>query len=360
VLVVFFAKTVKNIEIMDDCRYTIDGIVTFQTVENEKVGLKAITVYKNKSVCVVVPAYNEQTQILKVLETMPAFVDYIVVVDDASTDDTAGSVRQRANQDQRVILLRHEHNQGCGGALVSGYRWAIEHDIDMAVRMDGDGQMNPEDLPALLDPVTEGRVDYAKGNRFFSGKAYAHMPPLRYYGIAFLSLLTKIVSGYWHISDFQSGYTAISKRALNLIPWEQLYKKYGQPNDLLILLNVHDIRVADVPVEPVYNIGEKSGIKIKKIIFTLGWLLLKRFFWRMKEKYIIKDFHPLIFFYLLGIIFGATTMLLFARLFWVWYVTGHIPPINALAAMFSFISAGQFTLFAMWFDMEANKNLKDK
>ena len=180
------------------------------------------------------------------------------------------------------------------------------------------------------------------------------MPPLRYFGIAFLSLLTKIVSGYWHISDFQSGYTAISKRALNLVHWEQMYKQYGQPNDLLILLNIHDIRVADIPVEPVYNIGEKSGLKIKKVIFTISWLLIKRFFWRMKEKYIIKDFHPLVFFYMLGIFFGVTTIVLFARLFWLWHISGHIPPINALAAMFSFISASQFTLFAM----EANKDSK--
>jgi len=316
--------------------------------------------YKDKSVCVVVPAYNEQTQIRQVLDTMPGFVDHIVVIDDASTDDTIGTVKQCCQQDPRILLLQHDHNQGCGGALVTGFRWVIAQDIDIAVRVDGDGQMNPEDMPALLDPIADGRVDYAKGNRFFSGNAYAQMPPLRFFGIAFLSLLTKIVSGYWHISDFQSGYTAISKRALNLIDWDQMYKKYGQPNDLLILLNIHDVKVADIPVEPIYNIGEKSGLKVKKVIFTISWLLVKRFFWRMKEKYIIKDFHPLIFFYALGMIFGVTTMILFSRLFYMWYATGHIPPINALAAMFSFIGASQFTLFAMWFDMEANKDLRSR
>jgi hypothetical protein len=118
--------------------------------------------------------------------------------------------------------------------------------------------------------------------------------------------------------------------------------------------------VADVPVEPIYNIGETSGLKVKKVMFTISWLLFKRFFWRMKEKYIIKDFHPLIFFYVMGMVFGATSIALFARLFWIWYATSHIPPINALGALFSFISASQFTLFAMWFDMEANKDLKGK
>ncbi|MFP4444816.1 MAG: glycosyltransferase family 2 protein [Desulfosudaceae bacterium] len=316
--------------------------------------------YKNKSVCVIIPAFNEAAQIRAVLAGIPDYIDAVVVVDDASSDGTVEVVRQFAANDARVALLQHEQNQGCGGALITGYSRAIDQQFDIAVRMDGDGQMNPEDLPALLDPVAEDRADYAKGNRFFSGNAYDQMPRLRYFGIAFLSLLTKIVSGYWHVSDFQSGYTAISARALRRVEWDRMYRRYGQPNDLMILLNVHDFRVADVPVEPLYNIGEQSGLKVKKVIFTISWLLFKRFFWRMKEKYVIKDFHPLIFFYLLGGLFGVATVALFARLFWIWYATGHIPPINALAAMFAFISASQFNLFAMWFDMEANKDLKTK
>jgi len=115
-----------------------------------------------------------------------------------------------------------------------------------------------------------------------------------------------------------------------------------------------------VPVKPIYNIGEKSGINIFMIIFTLSLLLMKLFLWRMKEKYIIRDFHPLIFFYTLGGIFSIITVVLFIRLFWIWCVYGHLPPINALGAMFSFMSASLFTLFAMWFDMEANKDLKGK
>jgi hypothetical protein len=106
--------------------------------------------------------------------------------------------------------------KGCGGAVITGYAWAAEQDFDVVVRMDGDGQMNPEDLSALIDPVVAGAADFAKGNRFFSGKAYEVMPKLRFLGTAFLSLLTKIVSGYWHLSDFQSGYVAISKKK----PWK--------------------------------------------------------------------------------------------------------------------------------------------
>jgi hypothetical protein len=224
--------------------------------------------------------------------------------------------------------------------------------------MDGDGQMNPDDLSAILDPVVEGKADYSKGNRLFTGEAYQKIPKVRYFGNAFLSLFTKIASGYWHVADSQSGYTAITKKALHLIDWNQLYTWYGHPNDILVRLNVHNLKVKDVPVEPVYNIGEKSGIKVGKAIFRIGWLLIKLFFWRMKEKYIIRDFHPLVFFYAFGGLFGVITIFLFIRLFIYWGFTGHIPAINALAGMFSFVSASLFTLFAMWFDMEANKDLK--
>ncbi len=316
--------------------------------------------YKNKSVCVVIPAYNEETQIGRVIGTMPDFVEEIIIVDDLSSDNTVGVVEEYQVSNNRITLLKHTTNQGCGGSLATGYKWARDHDYDVAVRMDGDGQMDPSDLPALLDPVVEDRADYSKGNRLFTGEAYKKIPRVRYYGNAFLSLLTKIASGYWHVADFQSGYTVINKKALHLIDWGSMYKRYGQPNDLLVRLNVYNCRVADIPIEPVYNVGERSKINIFKVIFTISWLLLKMFLWRMKEKYIIRDFHPLIFFYTLGIMFKVLTIALFIRLFWIWFVYGHIPPINALAAMFAFMSASLFILFAMWFDMEANKDLRGK
>ena len=314
--------------------------------------------YKNKSICVVIPAYNEATQIKKVVETAPDYVDRILIIDDASADGTSAVVEAIQADNPKVHLIRHKANQGVGGALATGYKWVRDHDFDIAVRMDGDGQMNPKDMDKLVDPVAEDKADYAKGNRLITGEAYKIIPKVRYFGNAFLSLFTKIASGYWHVADSQSGYTAINKKGLASVDWDRMYKQFGQPNDLLIRLNVCNMRVADVPVEPVYNVGEKSGIKIRKVIFTISWLLFKMFFWRMKEKYIIRDFHPLIFFYLLGIFFTSVTVVLFTRLFYFWGVTGHIPPLNALAAMFSFTHANIFTVFAMWFDMEANKELK--
>ena len=314
--------------------------------------------YKQKSICVVIPAHNEASQLGHVFETMPAFVDKIVVVDDCSTDDTVSTVRDHQKDNPKVVLLQHQENQGCGGALATGYIWARDGEMDVAVRMDGDGQMNPDDLTTILDPIVEERADYCKGNRLFTGEAFQKIPRIRYFGNAFLSLLTKIASGYWHVADFQSGYTAINQKALQTIDWDKMYKRFGQPNDLMIRLNVYNFRVTDVPVEPVYNVGEQSGMKICKVIFTISWLLVKMFFWRMKEKYIIRDFHPLIFFYFIGSLFGLLTIPLAARMIAMWLTTGRIPPINALAVMFSFMSASLFTLFAMWFDMEANRELK--
>lgn len=314
--------------------------------------------YKGKKICVVVPAYNEETQILLVVQSMPGFVDHIVIVNDCSKDNTAKVVENISLTFPSVILINHPQNQGVGGSIATGYKWARDNQIDVAVVMAGDGQMHPDDLPAVLAPVVDGEIDYSKGNRLFTGEAYKKIPKIRYFGNSALSFLTKIASGYWHVADSQTGYTAINKKSLHLIDWDKMYKRYGQPNDLLVRLNIYDLKVRDVPVTPVYNIGERSGIKIRKVIFSISWLLLSLFLWRMKEKYIIRNFHPLVFFYFLGGLFSIATIALFVRLAMYWYFNGNIPSINALAAMFSFMSASLFTLFAMWFDMEANKDLK--
>jgi glycosyltransferase involved in cell wall biosynthesis len=309
-------------------------------------------------IAVVVPCYREETQIGKVLTTMPAFIDYIVVVNDASPDRTAEVTAEYAKKDERIVLISHPVNQGVGGAIATGYKWARDNNVDVTVVMAGDAQMDPKDLPVIIGPVVRGEVDYAKANRLVSGRAFQMIPRIRYFGNSALSLLTKIASGYWHVADSQTGYTAISLRALKLIDWDKMYKRYGQPNDLLVKLNVYDLRVRDVPVEPVYNVGEKSGIKIHKVLFTIGWLLFKLFLWRMKEKYIIRDFHPLVFFYVLGVLLGTASLGFLVRLLWIWGTQGFVPEITALAFVFCAVSALQSLFFAMWFDMEKNKDLK--
>jgi len=224
--------------------------------------------------------------------------------------------------------------------------------------MAGDAQMPPDELPDIIKPIIEDDADYTKGNRLFSGKAWNMIPRVRYLGNSALSLLTKIASGYWHVADSQSGYTAINLKALETIDWDKTYKRYGQPNDLLVRLNIFNFRVKDIPIRPVYGVGEKSGVKPLRMIPQLAWLITKLFFFRMFHKYIIRDFHPLVFFYFLGLILFTIGFFFGLYLLTVRIMVGPIAETSALFSALFTITGLQFLLFAMWFDMDANKHLK--
>lgn len=314
--------------------------------------------YLDKTIGIVVPAYNEEKLIGETLRTIPLFVDTIIVVDDSSNDSTAEIVRGIAETDKRVILIEHSKNQGVGGAIITGYKKAVELRIDIAAVMAGDNQMDPRDLKNILRPVAKGVVDYTKGNRLFQGDAWNMIPHYRYFGNSFLSLLTKIASGYWHIADSQTGFTAVSLDVLEKLDLDSIYKRYGMPNDMLIKLNQYDFKVRDVHVRPVYNIGEKSEIRLITVIPKISWLLFKGFWRRLFFKYVIKDFHPLIFFYMLSFFLLISSIPLTIRLFYIWAVKGDIPDINAMALIFAVISGLQTLFFGMWFDMDYNKDLK--
>ena len=314
--------------------------------------------YEEKTVAVVVPAYDEEKLIKKTLDSIPDFVDRIIVVNDASVDNTAEVVKRIAEGNGKVLLIEHEANEGVGAAIVSGYRKARDLEMDVTAVMAGDAQMDPNDLYRIVEPVAEGSADYSKGNRLFYGDSWNMIPHYRYFGNSMLSLLTKMSSGYWHIADSQSGYTAISLAALKRIKLDSIYKRYGMPNDILIKLNQYDFRVRDVHVRPVYNVGEKSGIRLVKVIPRISWILFKGFWKRLFFKYVIKDFHPLVFFYILSFILLTASIPLAIRLFYVWAATGDIPDINAMALVFSLISGLQTLFFGMWFDMDYNKSLK--
>ncbi|MEP0845657.1 MAG: glycosyltransferase family 2 protein [Phycisphaerae bacterium] len=318
--------------------------------------------YRGRCVCVVVPAYNEELLIRPTVEGILAkeFIDKVVVVDDVSQDRTAAIVEELERQSSRVLLIRRTENGGVGAAIRTGYVWCRENDVDIAVVMAGDGQMDPEDLTNLLDPVVEDRTDYAKANRLVTGEAWKRIPRSRYLGNAALTFLTKIASGYWHVTDSQTGYTALNRKALHLIPLEEIFPRYGMPNDLLVTLNIYNFRVMDVPCNPIYGIGEKSGIKLQRVVFTLSLLLLRLFVRRMVQKYIVRDFHPLVLFYAFGAFILLADLPLIARLLYMWATTGVIPKINALAVVFLTLLGFQSMLFAMLFDMEANRELKGR
>jgi glycosyltransferase involved in cell wall biosynthesis len=306
-------------------------------------------------VAVVVPAHDEEKLIAETIRSIPEFVDRIFVVDDASRDGTVAAARGAG--DPRVQVVEHERNLGVGAAIVTGYKRARDERIDVTAVMAADAQMDPNDLETLVGPVARREVDYAKANRLFTGRAWEIIPRYRYLGNAFLSLMTKIASGYWHVADSQSGYTAISLEMLELLDLDRIYKRYGFPNDMLVHLNVWNARVRDYPSRPIYGVGERSGIRLRKVVPTISWLLVKGFFWRMREKYVIRDFHPLVFFYLLGIVMTILGLGLGIAEVVLRIMGNHITAATVVLVALLLIFGSQFSLFAMWFDMESNKDL---
>lgn len=315
--------------------------------------------YQGLSVGVVIPCFNEAKNIAKVLDKMPDYVDRVYVVDDCSRDNTVELVQNYLAQSPRAIqLLQHEVNQGVGGAIVTGYKQALVDGIEAVTVMAGDDQMDPENLPALLDAIVTGKADYVKGNRYLDQGAWEKIPKIRFFGNAILSLLTKIASGYWHVIDSQTGYTVITKNTLQKLNLDMLWKRYGYPNHMLVMLNIHGAVVRDVPIRAVYHADAVSGIRISSLMPRLSALMLKWFLWRMWEKYVLRDFHPLVLFYLLSWFMGVVAIVLGGRMAILWYFNGVIPQINALAAMIAFTNCIQTAFFAMWFDMDYNKNLR--
>jgi glycosyltransferase involved in cell wall biosynthesis len=317
--------------------------------------------FEGRRVYVVIPAYNEEKLIGRVLDTMPELVDRMVAVDDASTDDTARILcAAQAKLGERLRVVRHDRNRGVGAAIASGYKAALEEleGKDLVAVMAGDAQMDPVELPRLLTPLVRDQADYTKGNRLFTGEAWKIIPRHRYLGNAALSFATKIASGYWHVADSQSGYTAITAEALSVLQLHRLYPRYGFPNHLLVELNNYDFRVRDIPMRPVYNVGEVSGIRLPRVIPTISWLLFKCYFWRMKEKYIIRDFHPLVFFLALGLTLTGVGLLLGLYIVYLRLAMGSLSPNAVIFDAFCLIMGMQMLFFAMWMDMEHNKGLK--
>jgi len=307
-------------------------------------------------VAVVVPAHDEEQLVATTLGGIPGFVDAIVVVDDGSADATAERVR--AFGDPRVELVVHERNRGVGAAIVTGYKRALADGAGVVCVIAADNQMDVDDLATLVGPVARGEVDYAKANRLFTGQAWNLIPHTRYLGNAVLSMLTKIASGYWHVADSQSGYTAIARDTLKALDLDRVYTGYGFPNDLLVHLNVVGARVRDFPSRPVYGVGERSGIRYRKVAPRISWLLVKGFFWRLREKYVIRDFHPLIFFYAFGLL-ATLAGLVLGVIEVVYRIAGDPVSVGTVVLIaLLLISGSQFTLFAMWFDMESNKDLR--
>jgi glycosyltransferase involved in cell wall biosynthesis len=322
--------------------------------------------YRNSSIAVVVPAYNEEAFIADVLRDIPEYVDRIYVVEDCSTDGTRQEIKRTAAElnaqndatFDRVVPLVHEENRGVGAAIKTGYKKACDDGVDVTAVMAGDGQMDPDELERFLDPIIDGRADYTKGNRLWRREHWQSMSAWRQFGNRLLTLLTRIASGYWEMSDPQNGYTAISKRALETVPLDDLYDDYGFANDLLVHLNVNELRVADVPHEAVYG-DEESDIEYGSFVPQLSMLLLRDFLWRVKTNYLVLNFHPTVLCYALGTVGTVTSLVTGAATF----RPGHSSEeasrahSNRLLSFAIFLLSSLFFVLALVFDMEQNEDL---
>jgi len=359
----------------------------------------------NKLIAVVVPAFNEEAQIGVVIETMPKFVDRIVIVNDKSTDRTVEVVKQYLSTDlnysdltierktltrnfhneaeillqelnekeleyfapsqilnskpqsERIILISNLKNAGVGGSIARGYKWCKDNQIDCTAVMAGDAQMDPDELESICRPVVDVGLDYVKGNRLIHRSSSFYIPKTRFFGNSVLSILTKIASGYWRISDTQTGYTAISLSALKSIALHKIYPRYGMPNDMLVKLNIAYCTIREIPIKPVYRIGEKSKMKVARIIPKITFLLVKSFVRRIWTRYFLRDFHPLFILYHLSFILFIIWIPYFIKVF-LKIINGQNVSFETLFAFtFLGITSIQFLLFAMWMDIQDNDRL---
>ncbi|MCP4374513.1 MAG: glycosyltransferase family 2 protein [Deltaproteobacteria bacterium] len=310
--------------------------------------------YKNYKIGVVVPAYNEELLILETLQGMPNFADAIFVVNDGSKDNTLQLVQNQQKVDGRIVVVNHKTNKGLGQSLIDGYLASLDSNIDLTTIMAGDNQMHPDDLPNLLDKLIDEGFDYVKGNRLLHQDVSA-MPRYRFVGNAILTILTKFATGYYSLMDPQSGYTAIKNSALRNIPIATMTKGYGYNADILCMLNIRGYKVADVQIQPVYD-REISKIKLWKYIPKTSWLLVKLFFRRLWQRYIVRDFHPLVLFYLFAI-FNTVFFIvpLTIRFFYLYYMLGEAPQTTLIILVFFVITTFQSILFAIWMDMDYNR-----
>lgn len=347
--------------------------------------------YQDHTVGVIVPAYNEKGLIGDVIRTMPEYIDTIYVVDDCSTDGTWTEIIEAAKQTNegparlrverpetpltvmadggsilagratvteqigRVVPIKHHKNRGAGGAIKTGYLAALVDEIDVTVTMDGDGQMDPDYMPRLLDPIVDDETDYAKANRLLYREFREDMPKFRFFGNSILTFLTKIASGYWKTMDPQNGYTAVSKYALKNVGVEDIYEYYGYCNDLLVKLNARGMRVADVAIPAIYG-DEESSIHYPSYICKVSVMLLRNFLWRLKLKYLILDFHPLALFYVFGALMTTLGLLGGGWSVYAKFGLGNPLFVRAVTSLLVFSIGSMFLMFAMLFDMQVNES----
>lgn len=305
------------------------------------------------NLAVVIPAYCVEGEIDAVLRSLPGYLRHVIVVDDASKDATVQAVARRQRADRRILLVRHESNQGVGGAVVTGFRKALELGAQVVVKLDGDGQMDPAHIPELVTPLLAGKADYAKGNRFRDVESLRHMPLVRRIGNLGLSFLTKAATGYWNCFDPTNGFFAIRAEILAQLPLDRLDRRYFFETSMLAYLYLSNAYVLDVPIPARYR-GERSYLSVRRALFEFPVKLLATALRRILLKYFLFDFSMFSVYLLTGLpllLFG----LIFGSIKWAQYYRLGVPAPTGTVILptLALILGIQILLSAIEIDMNA-------
>jgi glycosyltransferase involved in cell wall biosynthesis len=309
--------------------------------------------FRKFNLAVVIPAYHVADTIEVVIKELPRYLRHIIVVDDASPDNTSALVETLASGDRRIVLIRHAHNQGVGGAMQSGFKKALELGAQVVVKVDGDHQMDAAYIPALVTPLLEGKADYAKGNRFRDFESLRHMPLIRRVGNLGLSFLTKAATGYWNCFDPTNGFFAIRAEMLEQLPLERIDRGYFFETSMLAHLYLLGAFVLDVPMPARYR-GERSSMSIWRVLFEFPVKLLVTLLRRLTLRYFLFDFSMVSVYLLTGIpliLFG----LIFGSLKWIQYYRLGVaaPTGTVILPTLALILGIQILLSAIEIDMNA-------
>lgn len=309
--------------------------------------------FNNQKTAVVIPTYKAAAHLEDVIRGLPEMIDHIIVVDDKCPQNTGKIAVEMQKTDTRIVVLFHEENQGVGGAVITGYKKALELGCHVVVKMDSDDQMDPVYLPDLISPVVEGKAGYTKGNRFVDFEALRAMPGFRLFGNSVLSFLVKACSGYWNLMDPTNGYTAISNTTLQKINLDKLSKRFFFETDMLIRLNIQNTVIKDVPIPARYG-SEQSTLSIRNTMIRFPFLLLRGLTKRFILKYLIYDFNMASVYILTGM-----PMLLwgiFYGLFkWIENTINHVatPTGTIMLSVLPLILGTQFVIAAINIDINS-------
>lgn len=314
--------------------------------------------YHEKKIAVVIPTYRAAGHIATVIGGLPELMDHIIVVDDQCPEESGKTAAELSKTDQRITVIFHPKNLGVGGAVITGYKKALELQCDIVIKMDSDGQMDPAYITHLIQPVIHGSAGYTKGNRFVDFKALRSMPTLRLMGNSALSFMVKSCSGYWNIMDPTNGYTAISSDALRKLNPDKISKRFFFEIDMLIRLNIHNIVIKDVPIPARYGI-EKSSLSIRDTLFRFPFLLMKGLIKRFILKYLIYDFNMASVYTLFGmpmVLWGV----IYGLYKWIENATAGIPTPTGtiMLSVLPLILGTQFLIAAINIDINSTPSEK--